>query len=147
MIGFDLRDRRQQRRRPDEIADLRGGDRRDAVDERRDAGEAEIQLRGLDRGLRRRDRRLRRVVRAHVVVELTLRDRALLGQRLVARQIALGLGELRLRLGQPRPRLGERGLERPPIDLEQHLALADEGALLIRRGESDSRRPAAGSAR
>ena len=44
---IDLRDRRQERRRSDEIADLRDGDRRDAVDERRDSREAEIQLRGF----------------------------------------------------------------------------------------------------
>ena len=92
-------------------------------------------------------RRLRRVVRADVVVELALRDGALLGERPVAREVALGLGELRLRLGELRLRLRQRRLERPAIDLEQHFALADERALRGRRAASDSRRPAAGSAR
>ena len=84
----------------------------------------------------RRDRGLRGVVRADVVVELTLGDGALLGERPIARQIALGLGELRLAFGELRPRLRQRRLERPAVDLEQHLALADAAPLRDRCAES-----------
>ena len=74
---------------------------------------------------------LRRQVGLDVVVELALRDGALLGERPVALEIALGLPELRLRLGELRSRLRQHGLERPWIDLEQHLPLANERALLV----------------
>ena len=111
------------------------GDRRDAVDERGDAREAEVQLRGLDRRLGRRDRRLRRVVRADVVVQLTLRDGALLGQRPVAREIALGLARAAPALSASRAcAWASAASNGPAIDFEQHLALPDEGAFPIRCG-------------
>ena len=127
-----LRDRREEGRRPDEISDLSAGDRRHAIGERCDAGETEVQFCGLDRCLCRRDRRTRRVVRAHVVVQLILGNCPLFGQWLVTRQIALGLGELRLRLVQPGPCLGKHGFEGPSIDFEEQLTLPDEGTFLIR---------------
>ena len=133
-VGLDrvhLRDGREQRRRPDQVADLGAGDGGDAVDERGDAGEAEVQLGALDRRLRRGLRRLRRVAGAEVVVQLTLRDGALLGERPIAREIALALGELRAGFGEARLRLAERRFERPAIDLEQQLALPDERAFPI----------------
>ena len=59
----------------------------------------------------------------------------------MARCSASGLSRARSRsalascacaLGEPGLRLAERGLERPPIDLEEHLALPDERAFPIR---------------
>ena len=93
--------------------------------------EADVQLGCLHRRLGRLDRRLRGVVRADVVVELALGDRALFGQRTVAGEIPLGLRELRAALGEVRLRLGQRALERPPVDFEQHLAFADERAFAV----------------
>ena len=115
--------------------------------ERGDAGEAQVQLGALDRGLGGGQRRLGRVARAQVVVELTLGDGALLGERPIAREVALALGELGAGLGQPRLGLAQRRFERPPIDLEEQLALPDEGALRDRRAAAGSRTPAGGSAR
>ena len=54
-----------------------------------------------------------------------------LGERRVALDVALGPSELRLRLGELRARLREHRLERPRVDLEEHLALADRRAFLI----------------
>ena len=89
-----------------------------------------IQLRRLDRGLRRLHRGLRREIGLDVVVELALRNRALL-RRAAGRAatIALGLAELRLRLRELRLGLRQRRLERPRIDLEQHLALLGRARL------------------
>ena len=49
---IDLRNSREQGRRPDQIADLRRGDAGDAVEERADLGEIEVESRRVDRGLR-----------------------------------------------------------------------------------------------
>ena len=106
-----------------------------------------LSSRGLDRRLRRLHRGLRGEIRLDVVVELALRDRALLGQRPIALQVALGLAELRLRFGELRLRLRQRRLERPRIDLEQHLALAHDRAFLVVALEQIAGRPAAESAR
>ena len=129
--GIDLRDRGQERAGPHEVADLSRGDRGDARDERGHFGEPEVELRRIDGRLRRLDGGQRRQIGLDVVVELTLRDRALLGQRAVTGQVALGLPELRLRLAQSRLRLRERHVEGPRIDLEEHLALLDEAAFLV----------------
>jgi len=48
-----------------------------------------------------------------VVVELTLRDGALVGERCVTLNVQLGFLELRLGLSELRPRAGERRLELP----------------------------------
>ncbi len=100
--------------------------------ERADAGEPEIQSRGLYGRLRRLDRCLCRQIRLDVVVELALRDRARLGERPIARDIALGLSELGLRLRKLRFRLRERCLEGTRIDLEQHITFAHTCAFAVR---------------
>ncbi len=99
--------------------------------ERRHLGEADIQFGGLDFSLRRLQRRLRRQCGLLIVVELALRDGALLGQRLVTRQVALCLSQLRLRFGPVGPRLRERGRKRSRIDFEQHLPLPDRRTFLV----------------
>src|SRR5205814_2565210 len=72
------------------------------------------------------------ITRADIVVELTLSDRALLGQWLVAREVPFGFRQLRLAFSEPRPRLVERGCERTLIDLEEHVVFMDECAFVIR---------------
>jgi hypothetical protein len=128
---IELGDSREQRLRADEVANLGRRDRRDAIDEGRHPGEADIELGGLDCGLCRLDGCLRRVMGAHVVVELTLRNRALLRQRAVAGEIALSLCELRAALREVRARLRQRALERPPVDLEEDIPPPDPCALAV----------------
>ena len=93
--------------------------------------EPDVELGRLHRGRRGFHGGLRREIGLDVVVELTLRNRALAREGPIALQIALGLAELRLRLGQLRPRLREHRLERPAIDLEEHLALAHHRAFVV----------------
>ena len=78
-----------------------------------------ILVRLLDRGAGRVDSRLVGLVGLQGVVELLLADRALLGERRVARHVELGLDEHRLRLRQVAHRLVERRLELARVDLEQ----------------------------
>ena len=127
-----LRHRREQRRRTDLVTHLRRGDRGDAVHERPDLREIEIQPRGLHGGLCRLHRRLRREIGLNVVVELALRNRTRIRERRIARDVALGLSELRLCLRELSFGLGERRLERARIDLEEYVAFADDSALAIR---------------
>src|SRR4029079_16075971 len=72
-----------------------------------------------------------RVVRADVVVELTLGDRPLFSQRTVAGEIPLCLGKLRTARGKVRLSLRQRALERPLVDFEQDLAFPDGRALAV----------------
>ena len=66
----ELRDRRQERRRRDEVADLNRRDAGDAVDRRVHSRPAEVQPRGLDRGRGGVDLRLRAARSLDRVVEL-----------------------------------------------------------------------------
>ena len=65
-------------------------------------------------------------LRLNLRIELALGDGPCLGQRRVALDIEAGLAELRLSLGQLRLRLIQGRLERPRINLEQHLAFPDD---------------------
>src|SRR5262249_46846524 len=120
----DLRDRRQQRRLalPDQRAFgdllLAGA----AADRRDDAGVTGIDLRRVDVGLRLLDRG------GHCIVQIGLRQQALVGY---------GTGTLgsdavvlrgRLRGGEVRQLRVQRGLQRRRVDLEQQLAFLDVGA-------------------
>src|SRR4029079_3642798 len=122
----------------DEIAHLRGRDRRNTVDERTDLRELEIELRGLERGLRRLHRRLGDEVRLDIVIELTLRNRALLRERGVALDIALGSPELGLRFCKRSLHFGDRGLKRTRVDFEEHLSFAHECPVAIERADEIS---------
>jgi hypothetical protein len=136
---IDLRHRREERRRADQITNLGSCDGCDPGNERRHLREPEIELRRFDGGGRGLDSRLRREVRLNIVVELALRDGALGGQRPVALEVALGLPELRLRLGETRFSLRQNGLERPGIDFEQHLTLPHGRAFLVGATQQVSR--------
>ena len=128
---IDLRHRRQKACWRDEIADLRGGDRRDAVNERPHFREADVQLRGRHGGLGRLDRCLRGQVGLDVVVQLALGNRSGVCERRIPLHVALGAPQFGLGLRELRLHLRERRLERSRIDLEQHLALPDHGAFPI----------------
>lgn len=93
-------------------------------------GEFQIELRHAQRGLRRGEIGLGRGGFGLQPFEFAARDRVLGDQPLAA--LAVGAGHDRFRLGaldlggQP----VDLGLERPGIDLEQHVALLDLGAIL-----------------
>ena len=119
----ELRDGREQRLRAHEIADLRGGDRRDAADRRpAPCVHCEVQLRVLERGARGVDLRAVRGARLDRVVELLLADGALGGERRVALDVQLALAERRLRALELALRLIERRLELARVDLEEQIA-------------------------
>src|SRR5204863_755675 len=100
-------------------------------DERRDSGEADVQLCRLDLRAGGVDRRLCGEIGLDVVIELTLCDRTLIRQRPIALQVALGLSELRLRFAELGSSPGQRRIERPRIDLEERLTGADDRALPV----------------
>ena len=94
-----------------------------------DFGIAEIELRGLDRGLIHRQRRLGLMHGARPLIEGVLGDEAALGQFLAAIEIGLRIVErrgvaLRLRFG-----LVERRLQVARIDLVEEVAALDVGAV------------------
>src|SRR5437879_6172916 len=126
---IDLRDRGEHAVLTDEIAHLRDTDACDAGDRRLDLGPVEIELRLLDAGARRVDRRLRGAIRLHGVVELLLADRAFLGERRIARDVLLRLRELRF--GAPEVAFGgiQRGAVRPGVDREEQRAGLDQRSL------------------
>src|SRR6266850_608993 len=133
-VGLDrrhLRHRGQERGRPDEVADLCGRDRCDAIDERGHTGELDVQSRGLRPGFEGLHLRQRRAVRLDLRIELALRDRLLLGERRVALDVAGALGQLRLRLCHLRPRLVQYRVEGPRVDFEEHISFAHARAFAI----------------
>src|SRR5690606_6526721 len=132
---IDRRDRRQHGRRSDEVADLREVDARDPVDRRENLRPLEVEARLLERRLRLLDRRAVREDLLDRVVELLLADGDLCGERPVARDVLLGLLELRLRLAEVSDRLVVRGLELTRIDLEEELARLDDAAVRIVLGQ------------
>ena len=91
----------------------------------------DVQARGLDRGLRGLHRGVCRELRLDVVVQLTLRDGALLGERRVALDVALSPTELRARFCELRLGLCQRDGERARIDFKEHFVLADHRALAV----------------
>ena len=90
--------------------------------QRRDFRELQVELGLLDVRLGRQNRCLGAKLRLNFRIELALRDCARFGQRRVALDIEAGLAELCLRLRQLRLRLIERRLQRPRIDLKEHVA-------------------------
>ncbi len=128
---IDLRNRREECRRADQVADLRGGDGGHSVDERHHLREADVELRGIHGGLGRLDRCLGGEVGLYVVVQLALGDRPLFGERPVALKVALRPADLCLRFGKPRLGLREGGIECPRIDFEQELALVHDRTFFI----------------
>ena len=92
----------------------------------------QIQLGLFDLRFSGLDRRLCRLVRLYVVVQLALRDGAFFGQRSIPVDIHFGFAELCLSLGQLGIHLVEEGLERAWIDLKKNLPLADERTFFVR---------------
>ena len=113
-----------------------GGDfsaRDAAVDRRQHAREAHIQRRRGDRRLCRLEVGLVLAAAADALIIFLTRDRFGFKQGFCARQLAAGQCVLRPRTIQFGTCLIQRGLIRPRIDLEQHLALFHQGAF----GEAD----------
>ena len=130
-MGSSGRDRGEHARAgSDEVADLRLHDPGDAVHRRGDAGEVEIELGLLDRGLGRGNLRLGGEVGLHGVIQLLLADRLVLGQGPVALHVLLGLAQLGLGLGQLGLGAGQRRLEGARIDFEEQVAAVHPPAFL-----------------
>ena len=98
---------------------------------RADGGVAEVELLLRHLRLRGEHRGARRVELALRLVEVSLRQGALLGERLHALEIRRRRGVARLLREQLALRRLELRLERLRIDLEQHLPLLDQLALLV----------------
>ena len=96
-----------------------------AVARRDDVGVVELGLRGLDRGLVGRDRRLELIDLGLLLVDVLLGLEVLLRQRLEADEILFGAIRAGLVLRLLGLGLVERGLEQARIDLGQHVALLD----------------------
>ena len=129
--GIDLRDRGHDDLVIYEIADLRDGDSRDAVDRGDDLRPVEIQLRLLEARPCALDVGLRRTLACLGVIQLLLTDRLFRGQRPVARGRRLRVVERRLVLSQGPLGLVVRRLELAGIDLEESFPGLDEIALLV----------------
>ena len=137
-LGEDDGDRLQLRDRDDagllagvdEIALVDEAEADAARDRRADRRVVELRLRGVDRGGVGGDRggelEHQRVLR----VELLLGGEVLLGERGVAGEIELGVGEIGLVLRFLGVRLIERGLKRSGVDLRQQVALLDHLAFV-----------------
>ena len=100
-----------------------GGRRDDAVVRQADLRRVDRGAVGGDDGALRLDQRL-------VGVDGALRDEVLREQVAAARQLALGVGERGLVLGELRPRLGDVDLVVARVEREQRLAGVDELAFL-----------------
>ena len=83
-----------------------------AADRRDDVAIGDVELGGVDLRLIGRHRRLVLRDEEDLILDLLARDRILLAQRLVAREIGLRLRVQRRVLGELPLRLGERGLDR-----------------------------------
>src|SRR5579864_1049168 len=137
--GIYLRDRRENRRRIDKIADLHLSNSGDAIDQRFHLRELEVQLGLLHLGLGGLDRGFRRAVRLYVVVELALRYGAFFGQRSVPINVHCSLGELCLSLCQLGVRLFEHSLKGTRVNLKKNLTLADKRAFFVALPDDVSR--------
>src|SRR3569832_1761453 len=97
----------------DDVALVDEADAGAALDRRGDRSIAELHLRIVDRRLIAPDRRLELADRRRLRVDALARGEFLLATRLVAREVELGVLELRLILCLLRRRLVECCLERP----------------------------------
>ncbi len=110
------------------------------VDRRHDARIVEVELGRLNLRLIGLNRRLVLRHQRLLVGHLLLGDRVLLGERFVAFEVALRLGEQRLVLGELALRLGERGLIGPGVDLDEEVAFLDHlafGEAQLHQGPGD----------
>ena len=90
-----------------------------------------VELRLLDRGLIGLNSGLGLHLRSRFCVKLALGNGPLLDEARVALHIDVCQIELRPCLGQLPLRLVEHRLERPRVNLKQHIALVDVGAFLV----------------
>src|SRR2546430_9259098 len=104
-------------RRVHEIPDLHLRNSGDAVYQRRDVGEAEVEVRLFHLSLGSFYCRFRCEVCLDIVVQLALSNGALLGQRSIAVDIELSLAQVGLGLRELRFGLVEQGLKGPRVDL------------------------------
>ncbi len=129
--GIELRDRGQHRTGSDEIAHLHLSLPGDAVDQRANFGEADVQIRSLYLGLCTGYRCLVRGLRLDVIVELALGNGVRLRQGSITLGVDFGECQLSLCLGKSALRLIQHCLERSWINLEEDLILAHLAAFLI----------------
>src|SRR6202007_1138794 len=137
--GIYLRDRRENRRRSDKIADLHLSNSGDAIDQRLHLRELQVQLCLLHLSLGGLDRRLRRPVGLNVVVQLALRYCPFFGEWRVPVDIHCGLGQLSLSLCQLGVRLFEHSLKGTRVNLKKNLTLADKRAFFVALPDDVSR--------
>jgi hypothetical protein len=97
---------------------------------RDDSRVRQADLRRVDRGAVGGDDGARRLDQRLVGVDRALRDEVLREQVLAARELALGVGERGLVLGELRPRLGDVDLVVARVEREEQLAGANELAFL-----------------
>jgi hypothetical protein len=135
----DLRDRGQRGGWRDQVADLHLREAHDAIDQRRDVREIQVQLRLLHLRLGRLHQCFGREIGLDVIVQLLLRNGVFLRQRYLAVDIVLGSARLCHVLGELSLGLVEHGLKRAHVDLEQDLTFADERAFFIRLADDVSR--------
>ena len=109
----------------DDVAGIDQAHAHAAVARRGDGGVFELRLRSLDHRLVGRDRGLELIDLGLLLVDDLLRRDVREHQRLRAREVLLGRGELGLILGPLGLGLIERGLEQARIDLGEHVALLD----------------------
>ena len=111
----------------------------DTGERRGDGGVAQVEVRLVDLRLRREDGRLGGVELALGAVEVGLRQRVLLGQRLHAAIGHFRGGKPRLLRLQLAARRVELRLERLRVELEHELALLDELAFPVRDAVEETR--------
>ena len=113
------------------IADLNLRDARDSADQGAHFRESQIQRGLLHGSLACLDGRFSRQLRLRVGVELALRNRARLRFGNIALYVERGVAELRFRLRELCLCLIQHRLERPRIDLKEHIVFVHEGAFAI----------------
>ena len=114
----------------DEIAFVDEPEPRSAGDRGADRRIVELRPRGVDRGCVGGDRGGELRHQGVLRIELLLGGEVLLGERGVASEIELGVGEIGLVLRLLGDGLVERGLKRSGVDLGQKIALLDHLAFV-----------------
>jgi hypothetical protein len=135
--GLELRDHEQPARvgRVHHVPRIDQAQAHAARDGRGDPAVGEVESRVGDLRFVRLDRALELVDGGHLRVDLLARDRVLLQQGLVAREVEARVLQRGLVLRELALLLLDRHLERPRIDLGQQVALAHELAFAVADGD------------